>query len=331
MRKLPRYIAAILFQFSFAAFLILASLRFQILNSQVLIDSFRSAEVYKQTVELFNTFLENEIEKQLGDYSQLTPDKKRVIEKQIKEISSSVTEDRVRQMTETNIKRFIKFLNDEEKEMFLYFPIHNWGLPSIITSQDPISDFSESTSLETLLGLDRAKNAKSQLLVVKEYISLVRVAWILAALLSIVSLVAHILFSDKPGRLKPTAWLLVVSGIYTLLMCGSLFIGSNEFVKRVANYGDPMLLMISSIIPQILLVIINLWIKIAVGMITIGMLTLLIQLIVTKSNDKKQNKAEKLQIQPEITETTKSAQSPTPNQAENKDKSSILEPPISNT
>jgi hypothetical protein len=197
-----------------------------------------------------------------------------MLENEILELTSAVEENEIQDLIETNIYRFFAYMNGETGDIILYFPIHTWGLPDLITSQEPFSVLSEKTSLETLMGLESARDAREQLSQVREYIKLLRIVWFIPLILSILLLLIHYLLSISPQKIKPTAWVLIISGIYTLLMCGTAYVGSNEFVNRTASYGEPVLLMMGAIIPYLFILIINLWGKIAGGLIFTGVLIL---------------------------------------------------------
>lgn len=320
MRRFSRILVAILFQFSFAALLLLTTIRFQILDPNFLITSFRDAGVYRQSVEIFREYLGDTISVELRDagLDKLPIEQQQRLENEILELTSAVEENEVQDLIETNIYRLFAYMNGETGDIILYFPIHNWGLPDLITSQEPFSILSEKTSLETVMGLEGARDAREQLSEVREYIKLLRIVWFIPLILSILLLLIHYLLSISPQRIKPTAWILIISGIYTLLMCGTAYVGSNEFVNRMASYGEPVLLMMGAIIPYLFILIINLWAKIAGGLIFIGVLILIVQLVVTKRGERKQKKLENLTPEPIAAASTQPPEQNSPVSAQEK-------------
>ena len=238
MRKLSRYLVAILFQFVFASFLILVTLRFQILNPDFLLTSFKNADIYKQSVLVFKEYLGGTVETELqaAGLDELPIEQQKLLQDEILKITSEIDESEVQDMVETNIIRFFGFINNERGDVLLYFPIHNWGLPSLITSQEPLSMLSENTPFEQVMSVENAANTKQQLMNIRDYALLLKKVWYVPLFLVILLLVVHFLLSKPPQRIKPTAWLLVISGVYTLLMCGVLYVASNELVKRISLY-----------------------------------------------------------------------------------------------
>jgi len=312
MRKFFRYLVAVLFQFSFAAFLLLATVRFLALDPNFLITSFRNADVYRQSVEIFREYLGDTVrsELQAAGFDKLPIEQQQILEDQITGLTSAIEEKEVQDLAETNIDRFYNYINGEAGDLVLYFPVHNWGLPNLILSQEPFSLLSENTTLETIMSKEVAANAKMQLSQAREYIESIRIVWFIPLVLSLLLLLIHYLLSKSPQRIKPTAWLLIVGGIYTLLMCGTAYLGSNEFVKKTVSYGEPILLMMGTIVPYLFLTIIYFWAKIAGGLISIGVLILITQLVVTKSQEKKQKKMETPLSPPPTTASAQPQQNP---------------------
>jgi hypothetical protein len=294
MRKFGRYIVAILFQFSFAALLLLITIRFQILNPDFLISSLRSAGAYEQSVTLFKEYLGNTVKEELkaAGLDELPIEQRQLLENEIMELTSAIEADEVQDLVETNIYRFYSYMNSEAGDIVLYFPIQTWGLPELITSQEPYSQLTENTTLDSVMGIESANDARTQLSQTKEYIKLVRSFWFIPLILSVLLLIFNYLLSTSPGKVKSSAWLLIVSGIYTLLMCGTAYVGSNEFVERMATYGEPILLMMGTIVPHLIISIIYLWMKIAFGMIVAGVAILIFELVRTKSNENKKKEME---------------------------------------
>jgi len=320
MRKFSRYLVVVLFQLSFAALLLLATIRFQIIDPNFLITSFRDAGVYRQSVEIFKEYLGDTVrsELQAAGLDKLPIEQQQMLENEILQLTSVVEENEVQDLVETNIYRFFAYMNGEVEDLILYFPVHNWGLPDLITSQEPFSILSENTTLETVMSLEGARDARAQLSQAREYIKLLRIVWFIPLILSILLLLIHYLLSISPQRIKPTAWILIISGIYTLLMCGTAYVGSNEFVNRTASYGEPVLLMMGAIIPYLFILIINLWAKIAGGLIFTGVLILIVQFIVTKRGERKQEKLENPVTQPTVATSTQPPQQNSPVSAQEK-------------
>lgn len=309
MKKFTRYIVAILFQFSFAALLLLITIRFQILNPDFLITSLRNAGAYRQSVELFKEYLGDTVAQELraAGLDKLPIQQQQILEDQITGLTSAIEEKEVQDLAETNIHRFYSYINGETNEIVLYFPVHTWGLPDLITSQEPYSLLTENTPLETVMGVENAENAKVNLLQTREYVKIIKVVWFIPLVLSILLLLVNYLLSDSPGRLKSTAWLIVVSGIYTLLMSGTAYVGSNEFVDQTVSYGEPILLIMGTIIPFLFLLIINLWAKIAGVMIFTGVIILIVQLAITKRNERKKKERQNPAVLPTVAMPTQPA------------------------
>jgi len=294
MRKFGRYIIAILFQFSFASLLILITIRFQIINPDFLISSLRSSGAYKQSVDLFKDYLSNTVKEELkaAGLNELPIEQQKLLEAEIMELTSAVEADKVQDLVEKNIYRFYSYMNGEAVDIILYFPLQTWGLPELITSQEPYSRLSENTPLDSVMGVESINELYSQLSQAKEYIRLLRTVWFIPLILSALLLIFNYLLSTSPGKIKSSAWLLIVSGIYTLLMCGAAYVGSKEFVDRMATYGEPILLMMGTIVPHLIISIVYLWVKIASAMIVIGAMVLIFELVRTKSKEKKQKNKE---------------------------------------
>ena len=190
MRKFGRYIVAMLFQFSFAALLLLITIRFQILNPNFLISSLRGAGAYEQSVALFKEYLGNTVEEELraAGLDKLPIEQQQLLENEIMELTSAIEANEVQDLVETNIFRFYSYMNSETGDIILYFPIKTWGLPELITSQEPYSQLTENTTLDSVMGLESANDVRVQLSQTRDYIKLVRSLWFIPLIFSVLLL-----------------------------------------------------------------------------------------------------------------------------------------------
>jgi hypothetical protein len=279
MRKFLRFIVATIFQFTFISFLLLTTVRLQLLDPKFFITTFRQANIYgqieKEIQPVLKDKLQEELEKEGANLAPLTPSQRKMLEEEFDEAIELITAEKIQDLIETNTSRFLGFLNGHEKELLLYLPIRKWGFSELILSSIPFSNLSEETDIEVLISSEKERQeVKEKLTEIRNVVKQVKDAWIISGAVMTSLLIVHYFLSKSPGKIKPTAWLITVAGVSTAVYSGLLFVLSREIASRISYWNQPPQIIITSIIPHLISGVIELWLSIAAASIITGALVL---------------------------------------------------------
>ena len=202
MRKFIKFLVATISLFLFISFLILTSVRFQILNSDFLINTLRKGEIYEQSTKALKLTLQSNLRQRAEEASgkklkDFTVGERSILEKQIGLIVDKVTTERVQDITENNIVAFTSYINGVEEGMYLYLPFNSWDLPSQFFPEDELANFGERTDVDFLLNkyADGSKDIKNMTLVLKGLGDTIYKVWMGVGVAILVFVFIHFLLS----------------------------------------------------------------------------------------------------------------------------------------
>ena len=203
-----RLIIGNLFFALFILFLLLTIVRFRLLKADFWIGTFRNTEIYNQ--------ISLESKKSAGDNSLAT------------QMVRGLTPDFFQDVVETNLTRLEGFLVGKDTGLFLYAPVDKSGLPKQLFQKPPLSLLSEKTDLIVFLN-KMSGNSESgdqlwkTVLLIKQIISYLPMAWLAVLSLSGLLLVLHFwLGKTFKGKLWGSGVLLAVSGGVLILAVKSV-------------------------------------------------------------------------------------------------------------
>lgn len=311
MRKFIQLLIAFAFHFFFVLFLLLTTVRFQLLNPEFITSKISNTPAYVQLEQEIKNEVKSSVEKEfekdtLGP-ADLPFDQRERLKEQIYKVIDSLESKDVQEAVETNITRFYSFLNGESNTIFLYLPVQRWGLPKEVTANTPLSQFSEETDIYTLISSEEEKQKLSSTLQqVQYYVGLSREAWFLSIIIALMLLSIHFLMSRSPGKFKPTSKLMFITGLLTMINSGLMYVSSNQIESKLSTTNELARIITGSIIPLIIQDIARLWLYIGIGLAVPGLLIFLISHFAPKRKVKKQD----IKL-PEQTYRTKLAQDAT--------------------
>jgi len=279
MRSFLRFLISIFVVLGFFIFLLLTTIRFQILDTDFFTNNLDQEGVYKHSSRALrltfkNLLREVYIKEEGVVLEELTVGERSQIEKDINKISNVITEATLKDFLESNILKVLSFVNGEEEQLLLYLPIKKWGFPDEFVNEEPMSFFSENTQIESILvsyGYDTG-----MLEDIKYYRSRVEPAWIVNLGILLVLITFHHLLETGENKISKTGLFLIKVGV--------LYVGLCLFAKVMADYLDrgiyywkePLQILASAMLPPFIEDILKLWIVVCVTSIVFGIVLLVI-------------------------------------------------------
>lgn len=199
-----RWLVGDLFLTLFLLFFLLTILRYRLLTANFWIGSLENTGVYGQ--------ISLEAKKIAGDNPLGL------------QMTAGLTPDFFRDIVETNLPRLEGFLFGKETNLYLYAPVDKSGLPKQLFQKPPLSLLSEKTDLIVFLNtMSGNPEAGGQLwksiLLIKQIISYLPLAWLIGLLLSGLLLGLHFwLGKTFKDRLWGSGVLLAVSGVIIIII-----------------------------------------------------------------------------------------------------------------
>src|SRR3989344_502354 len=239
MRLSSRIFLSILFIPILGIFLVLTSVKFQLLNYNFVTQSFKKHDSYSKVPILLNSSIaegEDDLDKE---------------EKQgLEEVVKIITPEFAESIVERNLKEIANFVDGKSDDIVLYFPL-----------QKP-----ETFSLSNLGG-DRVKSQMKQARNTSSYLLLV---WAIILFLLISLLFMHYKLGGNK-KLKGTGILLIICGsIFTILATLAMFFlrhTAEDLIKPGKEPAQNLLgILASSVLPEIT----QTWLTVAVALLTTG-------------------------------------------------------------
>lgn len=231
LRIISRWLVGDVFLTLFLLFFLLTILRYRLLTANFWISSLENTGIYGQ--------ISLEAKKVAGDNPLGL------------QMTAGLTADFFKDLVETNFTRLEGFLVGKETNLYLYAPVGKSGLPKQLFQKPPLSLLSEKTDLIVLLNTlsgnpDSGNQLWKTVLLIKQIISYLPLAWFIALLLSGLLLVLHFwLGKTLKDRLWGSGVLLVISGITAII------------IGKLSSLLAPELLPSIKIIPPFLLPVIK--------------------------------------------------------------------------
>lgn len=251
MKGFLRFLVGFFFALLFSVFILLTSLKFQLLSYEFLTQTLEKDGLYTK----ISSVLDEEITKK---QSQLGAEEEQVY----RELAKRLNPQLAREIFETNIKEWLTFINGEKKELTLYFPLQKLGVSSETGLQNdriPISQF---------LRGDAAKYIQ----MIHGIGKIVDGVWIGTLVVLIILILIHFSLNTKINDIK--TGMMLVSNSVTVL--GSVLV-SRLFLDRMlvdpSTQSEALKLLTSSLITEIT----NLWMLVSLLFLLVGLLFIAFQ------------------------------------------------------
>jgi hypothetical protein len=170
-----------------------------------------------------------------SDYEKLTALEKQEVENQIENQTSFINKDNVANFLSKNLKNILGYLNGRMGDLYLYFPINNWGLPEETQNQIPNFLKDSNINVRELLksqGLDTPNNLK--ILGYLKYSSYYLLSAILVCVVMEIFLITlYAIISKKGERYEAVGKLKTFLGVFTLIISWIFFTAQNVFIQRL--------------------------------------------------------------------------------------------------
>ena len=294
MRKFIKFLVATISLFLFISFLILTSVRFQVLNSDFLINTLRKGEIYEQSTKALKLTLQSNLRQRAEEASgkklkDFTVGERSILEKQIGLIVDKVTTERVQDITENNIVAFTSYINGVEEGMYLYLPFNSWDLPSQFFPEDELVNFSERTDVDFLLNkyADGSKDIKNMTLVLKGLGDTIYKVWMGVGVAILVFVFIHFLLSKGFLKIKSTAYLFIKMGMVTTGISLMIKVVGDNLTKGSAYWREAQQIFIGGVVIPVVDQIVTLWLIMSVGLIVFGVIIIIARNLYLKAWTKK--------------------------------------------
>lgn len=303
MKSFFRFIAGTLTSFSFVFLLLLTTVRFQLLNPQFLISALDKPEVYRQTQRALRMVLKDSLESEFSnqglDINNLTVGERKILNKQISEITDLITTDKIQDFTEKNIVHVLSYINGQSEKLTLYIPIEKWGFPISPTDEETLTLLNENTDVEKLIETDKKfPVTKQQVRRLHNIQKEIYQAWEMTIIAFLAFLIIRFSLGKKSLKARSLGKLLIMLGGSTLATSAISKIAGENIINNVSRYKHPVQILLGAIATPIVAEIVKLWLFVGAGMIVLGII------IIFVSNKFKKDK------NPKVSKTKKS--SPTP-------------------
>ncbi len=293
MKKFLRFIAAVLAFEVFLAFLLVTTIRFQILSTNFWIENLRKEGVYGQVGKALKVSLRQQLRKNYEEETgvgleSLTVRERSRLEEEINKITNIITTERLQDFSENNIVQILAFVNGQEEKLYLYLPLSKWELPSIYLQRIPPNLFTERTEVNELidnLGGD-VGNTKELLANIGGLGLIVNKIWIYLTVAIFVLLFLYYLLGSILERVKSLGILLIKISIFSLALSGFLKVISNYFASGSFYWREATQIFVGAIAPTIISDIIKLWLIISTGVLLVGVFAVVLHYAIARSRFK---------------------------------------------
>lgn len=254
MRTIARFLVGTLFFLLFLPFLIVTAVTFQLTDPTFLKDTFNQNDFYPKLEETILFSIQN---------SSDIPQEEKISYEQI---AQSMPPTLTQNIVETNIDQLTAFLNGQEKDLTLFLPLKDMGIPS-------------QTNINFNLS-ERATGFMSQVLFYIQEISRNKIIYwaVLTSSIVLLGLIHYFLGKNKTDR-----------GTYRLLLAASSFWFLLSLIARLVleiisgelNRGvEPSQRMLGLIAPLLLKPVIYLWLALLGSLFAVS-------LVLVKTNPKR--------------------------------------------
>lgn len=244
LKRTLRTALGIIFLYAFLTFLLIGALKFTVLSPEFFKTALAKGDVYKQLhnqVTKLRVDLEKSLTQKTGGKA-LPPQVARELAPLLS-IDKTLSEERFKDLIETNIDRLFSYLGSKNGELILYLPVTEWKLPIQTFGQPGLSKLTAQTPVEKALpalGLkpEQVKSTMSALSQAKTFVQFMPTAWfILFALVLGIALAHFFLGTCLADKIKGTAGLALTSGLTAALMG----FGSSEAFELIGANSNPPL------------------------------------------------------------------------------------------
>lgn len=234
MKRILRAAVGTLFFASLMLFLFVTALKFRVLNSDFWITALNKSGVYQQVSGELVKFREKMGVDVSKARRQGAPIPKEVDD--LLAIDKTLSEARIKELLETNVKRIIAFVNKETEELTLFLPVKEWSLPVKAFGFVPFAEMTANTSLRevmnaiTKVGLSKQTPEEVEKSVVdikklRNDLTAINLVWLGLLVVSLLLLAGHYFLGEgQVDRIGGTAWTVMLSGFLAKLTgFGSVF------------------------------------------------------------------------------------------------------------
>lgn len=289
MRSFLRFVVSILILVSFLIFLLITTIRFQLLNPEFLVRALGKPGVYEHTEKALKLTIKNTLRKQYEEESdieleELTVGERARIDKEIEKITDIITSERLQDFAENNIVQILSFVNGKKEKLVLYLPFKQWGLPREIKSQEPFVLFSEETDVEKLIDtvLAEPQKTKGQLSTVQDIGEIIKIIWPISAGVIFVLLLIHYLLNTGPKKVKATASLLIKIGILTTGLSLLLKAVGDSLAKGSSYWRESAQIFVGAVLPPLISGVVKMWFLISLVLVFSGIAILVVNRVAEK-------------------------------------------------
>lgn len=284
-----RVLVGLIFILVFIIFLFLTTINYRFLDPAFMVSILRDADTYEKIEVLVKRELQKqfikEFEEEGVDFAGLPVNQQRAYLTIVDETLSSITDENIQDLIETNIFRLFSFVKKERAELTLYIPLNEWGFPSVVIKNTPFGQYSEETELEALVeSQEELQELNKRLSLIQGVVQGIGSVWIVSIFVLVILLVIHFMLSKKPGKILPTSRLLVYTGVAILLLSGGAFYLASESVGKVQKLDEVVKLIAGAVIPQMVAGVVFLWLTTGGILIAIGVVVTAISVIFTKKD-----------------------------------------------
>lgn len=238
VKRVLRTGLGVIFFFAFLGFLLVGALKFRVLSPIFWKTALDKGGVYQQLQGQVERTLSQSREsvKQQGGPAGMSKEMLRLLY-----IDKELTADRFRELIETNLDRFLSYMNGKSKELVLYLPVKEWDLPVAALGQSALANLTSQTPVEEVLPLlgmkqDQIKVTVEGLGQVKSVLGYLTMVSIGLLLLVVGTGVGHYFLGvGLADRIGGTAWLLLISGFLAKL----IGVGAGNIFELIATNSKP--------------------------------------------------------------------------------------------
>lgn len=232
MRVISQFFVLIGFIIAFISFVISTNIRFQILDANFWVNTFKKADVYGRVNEVVQTEIEKQFTLEVG-------------KNQAKKLANIATSDLVQEVIEKNIFNLGDFANGKSGNLNVYFPFSK--LPrALVPIQIKLSDeISVDKVLTTFVHLPPNTDLKQVSYLGKA----ATIGWIISLVFLVLHLWGVIRFVRPGERFIYPGIVFIVSGIIPLIFALLINIENRNFPKDqlIGILGFPVLLEIAKL------------------------------------------------------------------------------------
>lgn len=260
MKRILRAAVGTLFFASFMLFLFVTAVKFRVLNSDFWITALNKSGIYQQLsgeVVKFRSQIEGEVSKARRQGAPIPREINEILT-----IDQKLSESRLRELGETNVKRLFGFVNKEAEDLYLFLPIKEWNLPVKALGFVPFSELTAKTSLkDVLIGISKLGFSKQtpeevektvrDFKNLRDELTKINLVWFGLLVLSLVLLAGHYFLGEGiVDRISGTAWTVMLSGFLAKLVGFGLVFGIGAILAKSKTMNPAVVLGAKSLASQ---------------------------------------------------------------------------------